>query len=84
MPMVWSARTRISSWALTQRYLKGDKTMEQSNKKNAERYLVITKSGESATVWAEDWNDVLKELDESAEVDAGFIKEDVKLIMMLD
>lgn len=58
--------------------------MEQSNKKNAERYLVITKSGESATVWAEDWNDVLKELDESAEVDAGFIKEDVKLIMMLD
>lgn len=58
--------------------------MEQSGKKNAERYLVITKSGESATVWAEDWNDVLKELDESAEVDAGFIKEDVKLIMVLD
>ena len=59
--------------------------MEQSNKKNAERYLVIAKSGESATVWAEDWNDVLKELDESAEVDApSFGKEDVKLIMMMD
>ena len=59
--------------------------MEQSNKKNAERYLVIAKSGESATVWAEDWNDVLKELDESAEVDApSFGKDDVKLIMMMD
>ena len=58
--------------------------MEQSGKKNAERYLVITKSGESATVWAEDWNDVLRELDESAEVDAGSSKEDVKLIMMMD
>ena len=59
--------------------------MEQSGKKNAERYLVIAKSGESATVWAEDWNDVLKELDESSEVDAAFFgKEDVKLIMMMD
>ena len=59
--------------------------MEQSGKKNAERYLVIAKSGESATVWAEDWNDVLKELDESAEVDAAtFGKDDVKLIMMMD
>ena len=58
--------------------------MEQSGKKNAERYLVIAKSGETATVWAEDWNDVLKELDESAEVDASFGKEDVKLIMMMD
>ena len=59
--------------------------MEQSGKKNAERYLVIAKSGESATVWAEDFSDVLKELDESVEVDgATFGKEDVKLIMMLD
>lgn len=59
--------------------------MEQSGKKNAERYLVITATGESATVWAEDWNDVLKELDESSEVDAPtFGKEDVKLIMLLD
>ena len=58
--------------------------MEQSGKKNAERYLVITKSGESATVWAEDFSDVLKELDESAGVDAGFSKDVVKLIMVLD
>ena len=58
--------------------------MDQSGKKNAERYLVITKSGESATVWAEDFADVLKELDESDAVDAGFSKEDVKLIMVLD
>ena len=57
--------------------------MEQSGKKNAERYLVITKSGESATVWAEDWDDVLKELYESAELDAGFSKDVVKLIMMM-
>ena len=58
--------------------------MDQSGKKNAERYLVIAKSGETATVWAEDFSDVLKELDESAVVDAGFSKEDVKLIMVLD
>ena len=59
--------------------------MDQSGKKNAERYLVIAKSGESATVWAEDFADVLKELDESIEVDApSFGKKDVKLIMMMD
>ena len=58
--------------------------MDQSGKKNAERYLVIAKSGETAMVWAEDFSDVLKELDESAVVDAGFSKDDVKLIMMLD
>lgn len=59
--------------------------MEQSGKKNAERYLVIAKDGASATVWAEDFDDVLKELDESQEVDApSFGKEDVKLIMVLD
>jgi len=58
--------------------------MEQLEKKNAERYLVIAKDGESATVWAEDFSDVMKELDESAAVDAGFSKDDVKLIMVLD
>lgn len=59
--------------------------MEQSGKKNAERYLVIGKSGESATVWAEDWKDVLKEIDESSLADTpGFTSEDVKLIMVLD
>lgn len=59
--------------------------MEQSGKKNAERYLVIAKNGASATVWAEDFDDVLKELKESQEVDApSFGKEDVKLIMVFD
>lgn len=59
--------------------------MEQTEKKNAERYLVIAKSGETATVWAEDFADALKELDESSEVDAAFFgKEDIKLIMKLD
>lgn len=59
--------------------------MDQSGKKNAERYLVIAKNGASATVWAEDFDDVLKELKESQEVDApSFGKEDVKLIMVLD
>ena len=59
--------------------------MEQSGKKNAERYLVVAKNGESATVWAEDFDDVLKELKESQEVDApSFGVEDVKLIMVLD
>lgn len=58
--------------------------MDQSGKKNAERYLVIAKGGESATVWAEDFSDVMNELDESDAVDAGFSKDDVKLIMVLD
>lgn len=59
--------------------------MEQTKKKNAERYLVIAKRGETATVWAEDFADALKELDESSEVDAAFFgKDDVKMIMVLD
>jgi len=35
-------------------------------KKNAERYIVIVKNGPMATVWAEDFADCLKELEESA------------------
>ena len=59
--------------------------MEQSGKKNAERYLVIAKNGKSATVWAEDIDDVLAELEESQQVDIpSFGKEDIKLIMLLD
>ena len=59
--------------------------MEQSGKKNAKRYLVIARDGKSATVWAENIDDVLKELDESQQVDTpSFGKEDVKLIMVLD
>ena len=59
--------------------------MEQSGKKNAKRYLVIAQDGKSATVWAENIDDVLKELDESQQVDTpSFGKEDVKLIMVRD
>ena len=59
--------------------------MEQSGKKNGKRYLVIAQDGKSATVWAENIDDVLKELDESQQVDTpSFGKEDVKLIMVLD
>lgn len=59
--------------------------MEQSGKKNARRYLVIAKDGKSATVWAEDTDDVLAELEESQQVDTpSFGKEDIKLIMLLD
>lgn len=36
--------------------------MEQSNKKNAERYLVVTKKAMPMTVWAESFADVLAEL----------------------
>lgn len=59
--------------------------MEQSGKKNAKRYLVIAQDGQSATVWAEDIDDVLAELEESQKVDEpSFGKEDIKLIMALD
>lgn len=36
--------------------------MDQSEKKNAERYLVVTKHGMPITVWAESFADVLDEL----------------------
>lgn len=59
--------------------------MEQSGKKNAKRYLVIAQDGKSATVWAEDTDDVLAELEESQQVDTpSFGKEDIKLLMLLD
>ena len=46
---------------------------------------MIAQDGKSATVWAENIDDVLKELDESQQVDTpSFGKEDVKLIMVLD
>ena len=38
--------------------------MEQSNKKNAERYLVVTKNEMPMTIWAESFGDVLVELAE--------------------
>lgn len=39
--------------------------MEQSNKRNAERYLVVTKMTTPVTVWATSFANVLKELKES-------------------
>jgi len=38
--------------------------MEQSNKKNAERYLVVTKNEMPMTIWAESFDDALVELAE--------------------
>lgn len=35
---------------------------EQEGKKNAERYLVVTKKGMPITVWAESFADLLDEL----------------------
>ena len=35
---------------------------EQTEKKNAERYLVVTKKGLPITVWAESFADLLDEL----------------------
>ena len=35
---------------------------EQTGKKNAERYLVVTKNGMPMTIWAESFADVLDEL----------------------
>ena len=48
-------------------------------KKNAERYLVITATGQVATVWAEDFGDVLAEIAES-----GIPGDDVIQITKLD
>ena len=36
--------------------------MDQSGKKNAERYLVVAKHGMPMTVWAESFADLLDEL----------------------
>lgn len=38
--------------------------MDQSEKKNAERYLVVTKSSMPMTIWAASFADVLNELQE--------------------
>ena len=50
--------------------------MDQSGKKNAERYLVVTSMFMPMTVWAENFSDVLKELQEAAEQDGLVIRED--------
>lgn len=59
--------------------------MEQSEKKNAERYLVVAKDGTSVSIWAEDFGDVLKEISESAKSDSlGIRDDDIVLIMKLE
>lgn len=54
-------------------------------KLNGERYLVISKTEAPATIWAEDFQDVLKEIRESAEKDGSKLRdEDIICIMKLD
>ena len=54
-------------------------------KKNAERYLVVSKTEAPATIWAEDFEDVLKEVRESAEKDGSKLRDDdIILILKLD
>lgn len=65
--------------------MKGVNKMEQMEKKNAERYLVVGKDGRAWTIWAEDFEDALKEVKESAEKDGtGFKDDDIVLILKLD
>lgn len=54
-------------------------------KKNAERYLVISKTEAPATIWAENFADVLKEIRESTEKDGSRLTDDdIVLILKLD
>lgn len=54
-------------------------------KKNAERYLVVSKTELPSTVYAEDFSDALKEVKESAEKDGSRLKDDdIILILKLD
>lgn len=59
--------------------------MEQSNKRNAERYLVVTKMTAPMTIWATSFNNVLKELKESKKVgETEVVDDDVISITKLD
>ena len=54
-------------------------------KENAERYLVVSKTEPPATIWAESFEDALKEVKESAEKDGSRLKDDdIILIQKLD
>ena len=54
-------------------------------KKNAERYLVVSKTELPSTVYAEDFADALKEVKESTELDGSRLKDDdIILIVKLD
>ena len=59
--------------------------MKQSNKRNAERYLVVTKMTAPAAVWATSFNNVLKELKESRKLgESEITDDDVLSITKLD
>ena len=59
--------------------------MEQSNKRDAERYLVVTKMTPPLTVWATSFANVLKELKESRKAgDTEVLDDDVISITKLD
>ena len=59
--------------------------MEQSNKRNAERYLVVTKITAPMTIWATSFNNVLKELKESKKTgESEIVDDDVISITKLD
>lgn len=59
--------------------------MEQSNKRNAERYLVVTKITAPMTIWATSFNNVLKELKESKKAgESEIVDDDVISITKLD
>lgn len=58
---------------------------EQYGKKNAERYLVVSVTEAPAIIWAENFEDALKEVKESAEKDGSRLKDDdIILIQKLD
>jgi len=48
--------------------------IEINRKKNAERYLVVLMDDYPVNVWAEDFKDVLKELDENGIEDKNVIQ----------
>ena len=59
--------------------------MEQSNKRDAERYLVVTKMTAPMSVWATSFANVLKELKESRKAgETEVVDDDVISITKLD
>lgn len=58
---------------------------EQTGKKNAERYLVVSKVFMPMTVWAESFEDALNEVREAGELDGIVIRDnDILSITKLD
>ena len=57
--------------------------MDQSGKKNAKAYLVEVNGNSTFTVWAENEEDVRKELKESAEQD-GLVIRDYEIVSITE